>query len=79
MMSAKLRRRVNGYIWNEEMTRIHRALDAIRTTTGAVINALEQHPVSVRLLLTYTAQIALDLNTAFSGLRELELIAREEE
>ncbi len=78
MASPKPRRQVNGYIWNEQMRRVREALGAIRTITGEIIQALEQHPVAVRLLLVYAAQLALHLNAAAAALRELELIAQEQ-
>jgi DNA-binding SARP family transcriptional activator len=76
-MNAKSRRRICGYIWNEQMNRLHQALDEIRTTTADTVDVLEQHPPSVRLLLTYAAQIALHLNAATAALREIEQIAQE--
>ncbi len=69
------RRRINGYIWNEQMARANCALADIRKLTADIITALDLHPVSVRLLLTYAAQIALHLNTAAEALRQLEIIA----
>lgn len=76
-MNATTRRRIGGYIWNEHMARIHRALGDIRMMTADIIGVLEVHPVSVRLLLTYAAQIALHLNTATAALMELEAIAND--
>jgi hypothetical protein len=76
-MNAKSRRRICGYIWNEQMARLYKAHDEIRTITAGTVDLLEQHPPSVRLLLTYVAQIALHLNAAAAALREIERIAQE--
>ena len=78
-MSAKTRRRINGYIWNEKMAEMHRKLNAMRRTTDAIIDQLDHRPPSVRLLLTYAAQIALQLNAVTAALREIERIARDYE
>ncbi len=76
-MGAASRRRVAGYIWNEQMARIERAHEEIRGLTTQIMEGLESHPVSVRLLLHYAAQIALHLVSATTALRELERIAQE--
>ena len=76
-MKTATRRRIGGYIWTEQMMRTHRALGEIRRLTAEIISALEMHPVSVRLLLTYAAQIALHLNAATAALMELDAIAGE--
>ena len=77
-MNAKNRRLVNGYIWNAELTRLHRSHAAIRTLISEIIQAAETHPPSVRLLLSCAAQIALELNGAMAALRELEYIVRDQ-
>ena len=76
-MGAASRRRVAGYIWNQEVARIEQSHDEIRGLTRQALACLENHPISVRLLVTYVAQIALHLNTATAALRELERIAQE--
>ncbi len=76
-MNASTRRRICGYIWNEQMGRLHRAHDDIRALTTQILENLEAHPIGVRLLITYAAQIALHLNSASAALRELERIAQE--
>ena len=77
-MNAKTRRKVNGYIWNEKLAELHREHDAIREITDEVIRSLDGRPPSVRVIVTYIAQIALHLNAAVAALRELETIAREQ-
>ena len=69
------RRQIGGYIWREQMGRIHKSIDNIRTLCDDIIDALGMHPPAVRLIVAYAAQIALELNECSAALRQIEIIA----
>ncbi len=76
-MNKKVRRQINGYIWNEQIAQLRETLDTMRAIITKIVLTLEQRPISVRLLLSYTVRLALQVNVAASALRELEVIAQE--
>jgi hypothetical protein len=73
------RRQIGGYIWREQMSRIHKSIDNIRTLCNDIIDALGMHPPAVRLIVAYAAQIALELNECSAALRQIEIIAGDRE
>ena len=72
-------RKVGGYIWHEQMNRIHQSIDNIRTLCNDIIDALGMRPPALRLIITYAAQIALELNECSAALRQIEIIAGDRE
>jgi hypothetical protein len=72
-----VRRRVGGTIWEQEIARVERAHEDIKRLVERMLDALNGHPVSVRLLAMYLAKVAISLNDALTGIREIRQIAQD--
>jgi hypothetical protein len=69
------RRKVGGYIWRDDFAQMRDAITRLRQALDALIEALGQRPVSVRVALLFAARMGVILNEFTQILRELEEIA----
>jgi hypothetical protein len=69
---AKNRRKVGGYIWDQQVNELVRLMEELRRLLNEIIRAASNHPVSTAVLLLCAAQMAQIVSTAISILHDME-------